>query len=337
MDKQMNFELAHVEKLIAHRVGNKIRDEGIKLSFTESSVNSDLSSVLLSSYLKSIALEKNECQFYHEDDLNLNEARHYVNQYFTGNIDFLEFSYKIANHLYEKSLHPNIKTGDLLVILFSNIKLDDKYLRAIGLFKSEIIDNYITVKENDSSLNVDLNTGINPSLIDKGALIFEKYFNIFAVDRLRSRTKFWTDDFLKIKKSADPTTSGKVISYISTKIAESIDNPIERRRYGEHLLELCESGSALDLSLLKDQSEPFISDQNFSTILSTTQRKFGLASIEEISTSSNIVSKSLERAVSQIDAGFGVKLMIPGKMKCTDIKCNKEETGDITFIIRVTQ
>jgi hypothetical protein len=131
----MDLTTSTVDKLIVHRVGNKLRDESLKLSGTESPVNEELSSLLLGGYLKGIASETNEYYFHHETDLALNETRFYVRQYFEGETDFIETSRRLATHLYENSLHPNIRQGDLLVIQFDGIAFNNQKRRALGIFK----------------------------------------------------------------------------------------------------------------------------------------------------------------------------------------------------------
>lgn len=331
----MQFENATVEKIIAHRVGNKIREEPLTLSSKDSIVDQNLSSILLSSYLRNISSEKNQYTFHHENDLNLNEARHHINQYFSGLIDFLDLSKKMAVHLHEKSSHPNIKAGDFLIILFNNIKHQEHNLRAIGLFKSDVIDSYITINEKQGNLAVTANSGINPNLIDKGALVFEKNLDVFAIDRLSNRTKFWTDDFLQIKKYADQTTSSKIITYASAKIAEAIGDPIIQQKYSEKIIDLCNTEAEFDFTLLKDQSQNFITDNELKSILSSTEKRFGVDLSNSISAPSNSIKKTMKRVASHINIGFGLKLLLPDNKKCTKITHNQSADGEITFNIKV--
>lgn len=44
----------------------------------------------------------------------------------------------LARHLYEQSIHPNIKIGEFYVVLLEGCEIDGEETSAIGLFKSEV-------------------------------------------------------------------------------------------------------------------------------------------------------------------------------------------------------
>jgi hypothetical protein len=331
----MDLAASTVTRLAVHRIGNKLRDESLKLSNSESPITEELSTLILGGYLKGISSEKNEYFFHHETDLSLNETRFYAGQFFRDDINFCEASRRLATHLYENSLHPNIRQGDLLVILFDGITYKNRKQRAIGLFKSEVMDSYLTITDSGEALNVVPSFGINPNLIDKGALIFEYEDVVFAVDRFGNKTKFWLDDFLKVKKSADNTTCCKMMSFIAGKVAEAIQDPLDRLRYGESISALCESNENLDAESLSVASKAYIDPNSYQATVSQAQRRFGLSETDNISAPSTKINKNLAKKISKIELQHGIGLLLPSGIKLSDISVIEGPDNELVFTLRL--
>ena len=331
----MDLTTSVVNQLIVHRIGNKLRDESLKLSSSESPINEDLSALILGGYLKGITPEKNEYYFHHETDLALNETRFYANQYFHGEISFVEASRRLATHLYENSLHPNIRQGDLLVILFDGITFNNRKQSALGIFKSEVIDSYLTVTNSSDGLNVAPSAGINPNLIDKGALIFEDNDAVFALDRFGNKTKFWIDDFLKVKKSADAATCSKMMSFIAGKIAEAISDPLARQRYSESISTLCENNEQLDVATLAEVSRDFVDPDVYQSTLFQAHRRFGLSDTDDMSAISTKIGKSLAKKVSKLELRHGISLLLPDGINLSDVQVVEGPDNELIFTIRM--
>lgn len=327
----LDLSEASVGNLFVHRVGNKLREEPLVLSDTASPVTDELSAMLLQGYLKGIVSERNEYYFHHETDLTLNETRFYANQFFRGEVDFSGVAQRFATHLYENSLHPNIRRGDLLVILFQDITYKSRKQNAIGLFKSEELESYFTVTEGAGTLKLSSSVGINPNLIDKGALIFEQGDVVLAVDRFGKRTKFWLDDFLKVKKYADASTCGKIMSFIAGKIAGTIENPVERNRYQESIEDLCSSNESITAKTLAAASKDYIDATFYDATVVQAQRKFGVDELGEAAAPSQALQRALSRKISKLNLGYDVSLLLPPEMKLRDFKVTKEANGELVI------
>lgn len=331
----MDLTASTVDQLYVHRIGNKLREEALKLSNAESPVTEELSGLILRGYLKGIASDRNEFNFHHETDLALNEARFYVGQYFRGEIDFAEASRRLATHLYENSLHPNIRQGDFLVIQFDGIVHNNRRQRALGLFKSEVLDNYLTINDGGDTLKVVPSVGINPNLIDKGALILEFDDIVFALDHFGNKTKFWLDDFLKVKKSADSSTCSKMMSFIAGKVAESIENPLERLRYNESISALCENNENLNADALAKASEIFVDHDLYQAAITQAERRFGLEAFDGISAPSAAINKSLTKQISKLALGHDISLLLPSNMKLTGFNVDHGPDNEFVLTLRL--
>ena len=132
------FQNATLKKLIIHKVGNKLLEDGVTHSQDEIELagREDLTSVLMTYFLSQFK-EPAFYNFYHVSDIELNEIYTISNALFQSTRGFLKKSKDIANILYEYSSHPKIKSGELYVAYFDEIQVGNEVTDAIGIFKSE--------------------------------------------------------------------------------------------------------------------------------------------------------------------------------------------------------
>lgn len=193
----------NLERLITHHVGNKLRDERYKLSNDESDVDEETENVLLKYFLISI---KNEDYYSFDHPINLehNSIFKIVKELFSDKSTFIPGSQNIAKLLYEFSMHPKIKEGELNIVIFSNAYIDDEVVDAIGIFKSEIKVPFIKMKAEKSSFRIQHEQGFEVKGLDKGCLIFNTYsdqgYKIALIGSVNKspESQYWKDDFLKI-------------------------------------------------------------------------------------------------------------------------------------------
>ena len=118
-------------------------------------------------------------------------------------------SQNIAKLLYEKSDHPNIKGGELYVVLFNDCELNGETTEAIGIFKSENKDTFLKVYQTGSDFGVESDLGVNVNKLDKGCLIFnserDSGYIVAVVDNTNKGddAKYWIDDFLHVRPRKD--------------------------------------------------------------------------------------------------------------------------------------
>lgn len=162
----------------------------------------ELRIALIKYFLQSFDGKEEAWNFTHEDDVRFNEISSYATEMFEG-ADFVDVSKKVARHLYESSVHPNIKGGELFVVNLSNVVYEGKSVAALGLFKSETKDTFLRFVSKNNNLEVENEIGANVNRLDKGCIILnhkdEKGFFVFTLDSSnRTDAKYWTGDFLGI-------------------------------------------------------------------------------------------------------------------------------------------
>lgn len=206
-----DFTQVELEKIIVHKVGNKLREEGVNRSERFLELDDSVKQLLLTYFLNPFKTSNTLHNFNHESDLERNDLFYYSNEIFDSNSSvLLERSIDIAERLYSKSDHPKIKGGEFYVAFFSNCIIDDEIVNAIGLFKSENKETFLQVFEKNNNYEIGSQKGININRLDKGCLVFnsekEKGYVVSIVDVMSSgkgnEAQYWKD-FLKIKPRED--------------------------------------------------------------------------------------------------------------------------------------
>lgn len=122
---------------------------------------------------------------------------------------FYENSRLFAASLYENSNHPNIKSGELYVAMFRDVRIFDQDVRCLGLFKSEHKDTFLKVYNQEDGLALGYDEGLDLKKLDKGCLIFDierdKGFVVALLDKAagKSEATFWKNDFLGLVTRMD--------------------------------------------------------------------------------------------------------------------------------------
>lgn len=203
-----NFGFAKLAHLAIHRVGNRLKEEGIELSEDETEFDTgDLESVLISYFLTPFKTPE-LFTFWHESDLELNPCFQYVRQIFADRSSFIEQSQHIAKTLYEHANHPKVQAGDLYISYFENCRIKDEEVDVIGIFKSESKDTFLKLEKSSRNFNIQSQEGVNIKKVDKGCLVFntksEEGFRVCIIDNLNSgEAQYWKDSFLKLKNLSD--------------------------------------------------------------------------------------------------------------------------------------
>ncbi|HNP25021.1 MAG TPA: nucleoid-associated protein [Panacibacter sp.] len=204
----LDFTQVEIQNLITHHVGNKLRDEKFYFSNEPTNFSEDTKNFLLKYFLLPVKTEEFFC-FTHSIQLERNDIYMLAENIFSKHKKFIQNSQYIAKLLYEQSLHPKIKEGELNIALFSNVVLDDEVIDAIGIFKSETDVPFLKMKNQKSRFNINHDYGFEIKGMDKGCIIFntdqKNGYRILIVDNANksAEAQYWKDDFLKVKPVAN--------------------------------------------------------------------------------------------------------------------------------------
>jgi hypothetical protein len=198
-----SFTTGKVNKFIIHFIGNKNNGEGVRLSddLTDFEDIEEQIRELINNNFKTEELY----QFFFLPSLELNPIFQFVKSIFQDKNTFVEHSKNAGRYLYDKSTHPQIKGGELGMLLFSNCQFNNKVVDCVGFFKSENKDTILKIDSVKNGYGLTEVKGINTHKLDKGCLIFntnkENGYVIAIVDNTNKgiEAQFWKDDFLGVR------------------------------------------------------------------------------------------------------------------------------------------
>jgi hypothetical protein len=240
----INLFNTHIASLSIHRVGNKSRNETIFLSESPYKMDDEITPLLKEFFLKPFReKEENYFQFSHEADLEFHELYNSATKIFDNPDNIHEESRKIATYLYNQSEHPHIKSGEVYVAYLENVQLDNVKMDAIGIFKSELKQDFLQFAEDGNQLEALLQHGVNLNKLDKGCLIFnsqkEEGYKILSVDSNRYDARYWLESFLGVEAFADDNFYTKKYLKFCQDFAKDVVLPAEDKKTGSNVYEPC--------------------------------------------------------------------------------------------------
>jgi len=231
----LNLYSAQIESLSLHRVGNKSRNESIFLSENPYALNDEISSLLKEYFFRPFReKEENYYRFEHEADLEFHEIYKTASAVFENAASVHKNSKEITKYLFEQSNHPHIKNGEVYVVLFSDVMVDNQKTDALGIFKSELKHDFLEFEENDRNMDIIVRQGININKLDKGCLVLnlekENGYKVLSVDSNRYDTKYWLENFLGVAPLTDENFYTKNYLKFCQNFAKDVVLPAEDKQ-----------------------------------------------------------------------------------------------------------
>jgi len=228
--------LSSLSNVAVHFVGNKSKEEEIFLSSGLSGLDRATSNIIWH-YLQSAFRSPDFYGFHHPSGLEFNSVFQVCKSLFKNPEEFSKASQNLAQLLYDVSDHPQVRSGELLVIYFENLRFGQIESPAIALFKSEKKQAFLFTEEEAGNMELYSYQGINPSKVDKAALIFntdeEAGYQVLAVDNVNKgeEAKFWFEQFLRIQvRSTEFSQTSEIIKVTKSFIDQDLggDEPLEK-------------------------------------------------------------------------------------------------------------
>lgn len=203
----VQIEETIIRNLILHRISSEESKTIISKDLFDYS-NEDEENLLKKVFLKPFVSHSQTFEFGHEIDLDYNVLFNLTRHIYDGN-DFIEQSGNIVQHLISSSKHHNIKDGDLFIVKFDEIKLNNKYYEGLGIYKFEDKDSFIETSISNKKIGFSFRKGIGSKKPDKACLILftEEPYTILIIDSSNSETDYWQNDFISHKPKNDNVNS----------------------------------------------------------------------------------------------------------------------------------
>jgi len=203
----IQIEESVIRNLILHKVTSEESKSIINTNLFDTS-NEDEEVFLKKVFLKPFISHSQTFEFSHEIDLDYNVLFNLSRSVYDGN-DFVEQSGNIAQHLITSSKHHNIKDGDLFIVKFDEIKINNMYYEGLGIYKFEDKDSFIETSISNKKIIFSFRKGIGNKKPDKACLILftKEPYTILIIDNNTNETDYWQNDFINHKPKNDNVNS----------------------------------------------------------------------------------------------------------------------------------
>jgi hypothetical protein len=200
----------NIESLSIHHIGNRTNGEEMYISKAPADITEfHLRELLLRYFLQPFTVPEYYSFTFSNEDFRMNPLYKYASDVFDSTVAFHLNSVNIARHLYETSLHPQIKAGDLFVVHFRGVVLEGKRTDALGIFKSENRQTFLKLDTESDEFSLQYEDGIDIGKMDKGCLIIDvdrgKGYRVCVIDKGNRNTEaqYWKDGFLQLRPCSD--------------------------------------------------------------------------------------------------------------------------------------
>lgn len=326
----LNTARTQITELVVHYVGNKNNTQDLIMADRPYEFKDDFTRETLFKYMTESFKEDIYYRFnVKKDDTFAYDVKHVIEKAFANPTkNFFEITRRLANHLYDQTVHPKIKGGEVYFTYFKDVIIDGELCDAIGIFKSEKRETFITVDHNEkdiNDINIDTNFGISIKKLDKGVIIFntekETGYKAMIIDnshKIKEAQLHWIGDFLNMTMKETPYyyTSNRInqiMSYCGDVLTE--ENKFTQKDRMAMMNQAIEFMSIKEKYYQKEFNEEVLQgDDNFIELFKEHQVNYdntsGAKMIDGFDISQNAVKKNNKYAKSHIklDNNFNIEV-----------------------------
>lgn len=227
----IEFSETIITNLILHKISNDpancfVNDS--EYDICESEEENTLKRI----FLKPFTTASATYEFSHEINLELN-ALYKLSSGILDNDDFTLTAQNIFQHLKSVSKHPNIKDGDLFILKYKNLKMNNKFYEGLGIYKVENKENFVETNITESGeFRLKFKKGIGSRKLDKACLIIftEIPYTVLVIDNAPVETDYWMNEFIRAGLKNDNINNTNHFltlakSYITEQLPDEYDVP----------------------------------------------------------------------------------------------------------------
>lgn len=301
---------AYIEHLVLQKVGHKVREEAnifaSKTTEFDESKEEQLIPFLFGPFKKNLELK----QFSHyTENLEFNKVYNLCKSAFDEEIDFVDFSNEVLKTLYDQSLHPQIKSGEVFTVQLNNVQFDGIICSAIGIYKLENKSKFLRFDERET-IDYNVLKGYKLDKLDKGVLILDVYrdegFRVYTIDDNNVESEFWTKNFLEVKPVTNPALQTKkfleTINDFSNDVVLDKTNRKEQAEFVTNAIDQLSNHEFVNIEIIDETLGEYKDD--FNQYLNQADLKLD----KEFEVDSGVLISQAKKIKSEIKLDTGAKI-----------------------------
>lgn len=309
---------AFIAKATLQRVGNKLSQELNYATSEEIPFTDDEEQLLKSFFLSSIRSSQDLMKFTHHVSLDYNTVYNSSVKFFEQEMSFIDYSNHILNHLYEKSNHPQIKTGELFVVLFKELQFQDITTDAIGIFKIEKKIDYLKFNLVEEDLDFAISKGVKLQKIDKGCLILntekDNGYRVVSIDNNSYDANYWKKSFLDLEEVMNDSYQTKhhlqLLSTFSNTMVDAGDS-FTQKEFISQGIQLFNDNEVITKDILEEELlSPFDVVDSYDNFKTQYKKENNLDLDEHFNVSVPTLKKEKRKIKSQINLDTKIQIKL---------------------------
>jgi len=318
----------HISKATLQRVGQKVNQDLNHLCTEEFPLTENEEDLLRAFFINSIKSNLDILKFCHHISLEYNTMYSNTKQFFNQEISFIEYSNNVLHHLYEKSNHPQIKSGELFVVLFKDIQFQEITTDAIGIFKIEKKVDYLNFNHADDDLDFSISKGVKLQKVDKGCIILNSEeadgFRAFSIDNNSYDTNYWKKAFLNLEEILNDSFQTKhhinLLTGFSNTLVDNNDT-YKQKEFMSTGLKLFQENESITKDMLHEELlEPFDVVEPYSDFKNLYNKEHNLQLEDNFNVASHTLKKEKRKIKNQINLDTKIQI----KLDLSDAEAVKE-------------
>ena len=318
----MLIDSAQLSALSIHGIGNRTLEKPLVISQDPVDINdSDMKNTLTEWMLSHFKLQIFHNFTYGSDDLEKHPVYSAVATIFNNPTVLHHFSAEIARHLFDKTGHPNIKDGYLYVAYFQDVVVEDEMMDAIGIFKTEGDDEFISTNKTETGYVLSSDQGTYTGRLDKGCLVLntdkENGYRVLVIDKVlpNGEAKFWKEKFLRVTEAQDDYYHTRQVMDMTKSFVESqlpLELTVDRPDQIDLMNKSIEYFKSVPHYSEREFADEVFGDMDVTDAFSSFRSEYERANETEISTdlelNSNAVKKNARifKSVIKLDRNFHI-------------------------------
>ena len=220
--------------------------------------------------------------------------------------------------MYEKSNHPQIKTGELFIIHFQEVKFQEILVDAIGIFKIENKIDFLKFNQHNNELDFNINKGVKLQKIDKGCLILQTDrsdgYRVFTIDNNSYDANYWKKSFLDIEEVMNDSYQTKhhlgMLSTFSNTMKDE-KNTYVQKDFISQGIKLFNENEIITKDLIEQELlSPFDVVDSYSKFKSQYNKENNLDLEENFNVSTSTLKKEKKKIKSQINLDTKIQIKL---------------------------
>lgn len=324
----LNTKRTIINKVTLQKIGSKQREELNFLATGEIKLTEKEENALHKFFLSSVKTSMELNKFAHHINIDYNTVYDLTKKYFGQQKDFITYSNEVLNHLYQKSTHPQIKTGELFIVEFQDLEYNDIITPAIGIFKIEKKIEYLNFNHSEDAIDFIIDKGVKLQKIDKGCLIInteeEDGYRILSVDNNSYDASYWKNDFLGLEEVKNDSFQTKhylnMISEFSANLIDDNDTLVQKD-FINQTMRVFNENEFINSDILKEELlEPFEITEKFEEY----KQEYKQINNVDLEASFNVEQTTFKKVKKKIKSEINLDTKIQIKIDSNEIDTVKE-------------